>query len=266
MRCIATMLTLCCGVAVADGPSLSLAVLRLDYDARETGSNGVVLNREQGHLAGLQLEAGADVGGGRWTLQGQYAEGSPDYAGFSQIGLPLRTVTDLRLSSLGLQWAPMAGLPLQSATLRPWIGLLHRRIDRHIRPSRRSLALNEQLDLTLVQGALELNAPLGTAWTAQFQATLDWPLHQRLDVDTGGVYDALRLDLAARASYELRVRLAYKLTGGWQVALQLSYAELRIGSADARVLTRGGVPAGLADYPGSHQRLSGGGLVIAHSW
>ena len=29
MRCIATMLALCCGVAVADGPSLALAVLRL---------------------------------------------------------------------------------------------------------------------------------------------------------------------------------------------------------------------------------------------
>lgn len=218
----------------------------------------LVLNREEGHLHTLALRAGQCAGS--WCVSGALSHGSGqlDYQGYTQIGLPLSTRTDLRITELSVQGGPHGAWPALALGWRVDAGWQHRRIHRAIQATPFSAPLTETLSADDAVNTLTLHWPADvTAWHLETQARQSWPLQQRLRVDSHGRYDPFVLRPAARSHSQIGVAVRSASHGPWQFGAGWRHQQLHFGASDARTLTRNGQLAGVASYPGSTQTWQG---------
>jgi hypothetical protein len=242
-------------------PELALQAEHWRYDARETAPSGFVLNRDSGVLRGGTLALQATVGGWRPGLALQALDGTLQYDGRTQIGLPLQTRTGLQWRRATLTLAPAAPVPLGPLVLQPQLALAHLRLARAIAATPISLPTTETLHATTLG--------LGTTatWTTgplAWQLGLDGrrPLRQRLEVDTFGVLDAYALRPQSRWSTQLLGALAWSPQPGWTLRLAARREALNLGASPAALVTSDGQPAAVSAYPGSRQRLRGWTLEL----
>lgn len=226
------------------------------YAAQEPAS-GTPLNREDGTLAGAGLRLALAAAGHGLQVQATRLQGDVAYDGRTQVGVPLRTRSDLQLDRLRLEWAPSM-LATEGAAGR-WqlsVGLGRQRLDRGIRASANALPLREVLTNTTAGLALAWQAALSGATSLHLRAQLDWPLSQHLRVDSFGVLDVYRLRPGPRLQSGLSLELLHGLDTNWALVLRARIDAGRVGASEPVLVLRDGRPAALSRYPGSRQRAS----------
>ena len=261
LRHLAAASLLCAAAWPAQALELALQAEHWRYDARETTPSGFVLNRDSGVLRGGTLALHAAVGAWRPGLALQALDGTLQYDGRTQIGLPLQTRTGLQWRRAALTLAPSAFVPLGPLALQPQLALGHLRMARAIAATPVSLPTTETLQATtLGLGA----AATWSSGTLAWQLGLDGrrPLRQRLEVDTFGVLDPYVLRPQSRWSTQLLGTVAWSPQPGWTLRLGARREALNVGASQAELVTADGRPAAVSAYPGSRQRLRGWSLEL----
>jgi hypothetical protein len=236
--------------------SVSAAAGRSHYRARETNALGFVTNKENGHLPSQAV-------GLRWLtspwfaqLSAQRAASDVLYQGYTQIGLPLTTTTELALSQwqlqAGWQWQGPSGHQIQLGT-----GLSQSRIDRNILPGFGSLPLRETLHTRQWLLAADWQKTWAGAWPGPLTLSLSGQLlptlKQTLDVDSYGIYDPIRLSNARGTDWALGAKGKIAITPQAQVTLQWHYRSIQPRASSLEVWRKNGFPAATVRYPGSRQ-------------
>lgn len=252
--------------AAAMSPIASVEIAHRDYDARERTPEGTELNRERGGLDGVALGLAVDSAWGRWSVQAAHEQGDAGYTGVSQTGIPVRTVTDLRVQRLELRWEPAWQVRQGNLTLGGHAGLAHQRLDRAIRASDVTGPLTEELDATWLRGGMQLSVSLAASWTLQAEAHLAWPLQLDLGVDSFGVHDNFSLQPRRRISDLIAAGVTWQATSRVRAGLWLSRRHWRFGRSSERPLRQDGVMVGTAAYPGSDQLLDGVSLRLEYQF
>lgn len=265
----AAALVLAAGTATAQAQSgawaVGVDVETLRYQSTEYSAAGVRLNSESGRLPSVRLS-------GRWSFGDWFAEAGATvarndvaYDGFTQLGLPLQTTTQLQLS----QWGARAGRIWQvrdDARLSLSGGLEQLHLDRNILAGVGSLPLQETLNTTHAVVGMQWAQRLGeiSDTAATVTVALDWmpALKTRIAVNSFGLFDPITLKPGLSQDLRLSLRLDKPLTqrlGGWIGARHQRY---RPGETGTEVWTKNGVAAATVRYPGSEQSLTwlGAGL------
>ena len=235
------------------------------YVAEERLPGGTLFNRDEGDLPQWALGIAHARQDWTWSLSLRQAAGTLDYRGRNQLGLPLRTTTDLRRN----EWAIVgehhwnwndAGIALSLGAgaqgVHTW---------RHIRATAISGELTETLrsQRWLLTTGASVSTALGTLpLRLGASAQLDRPWSQTLAVDTHGGFDPFVLRPTSRWGSVLRLEAALALGHGVDVGCYVGMQTDRPGPSGSAVVHRGGAPAGTASYPGSVQksRLIGASL------
>jgi hypothetical protein len=227
----------------------------LFYQSEERNEIGSVLNKETGRLPllGVSLQ----VKEAPWFLKVNLAraQGEVDYQGYTQMGIPLTTRTELSIDSwqvlLGYQWPILAQ---QQISLGAGINGLQ--IDRNILPTLGSFPLKENLAsqrlvLSLMWQWQMLEQPL----VLKSQLDILPQRQNRLTVDTQGLYDTIVLDADQHTDWRLAIDAQLRCFKDAELGLELAYQSYQPGSSQRRILMRNGIPAATIYYPGSDQRL-----------
>lgn len=249
--------------STATGILLDVQALYGTYLARER-IGGVVLNEDSGDLSGGALALTATWEPMTWRLSARSLQGGIAYRGFTQLGLPLQTQTDLR-------WLHLHG----------WVGSTHRMqttvgsfgiaagagqlmVKRAIRATARSLPVTETLRLQLVSAGGDWRLPLSRGGLLHGQLRWHHAFARSLAVDTGTVLDPYDLEPRNGNWASIGAGLQWPLAAGVNLTVSLEHDALRVAAAPARVVYRQGQLAGFSSYPGSRQRLQtiGIGLLL----
>jgi hypothetical protein len=236
--------------------SVSAATGGMQYHARETNAKGFVTNQENGRLPSHELTL-------RWTPSPWYAQlylqraaSGVLYQGYTQIGLPLTTTTELALA----QWQLQAGwqwLGPYEQQIRLGTGLSQSTIDRNILPSLGSLPLRETLRTRQWLIAADWQKTWSGAWPKPVSLSVGGQLlptlKQTLDVDSYGIYDSIRLSNARGADWMLGAKGKLAITPQAQLTLQWNYRSIQPRSSSLEVWRKNSVPAATVRYPGSRQ-------------
>ncbi len=245
----------------AAAQTLALGWDEAGYDAVEKTPGGFVLNRDRGTLRGPTLRAGADAAGLRLGAEASQWRGTPGYEGFTQIGLPLATGTQLRWRRAALSVEPAEPWSAAGLLWRPGLALATQQIRRAILASPISSAATETLHRQSAAASLALERPLG-AVTLGAGAWAAWPLRQRLDVDTFGVLDRYDLEPDGGKAGALTLSIGARLAPGWAILVHAAREVHEFGASAAVLVTRGGQPAAVSTYPGSVQRVTRAGVEL----
>jgi hypothetical protein len=235
--------------------SFQPALAILYYQAEERNSIGTVINKESGQLPqfGISVQA-KEV---PWLIKIDFsrAQGEVDYQGYTQMGIPLATRTELSVSSwqalLAYQW--QLGDQQQIAL---GAGLNGLQIDRNILPTLGSFPLKEKLDSQRFVVSLLWQWQMADHPFA-LNSQLDiLPQHKnRLMVDTQGLYDTIELDTDQHTDWRWVLDAEWRCTPNAKLGLGLAYQSYQPGSSSLGILKRNGLAAATVRYPGSEQRL-----------
>jgi hypothetical protein len=251
------------GAATTTRWSASIGTAR--YVSEEHLPSGALFNREEGKLAHWTLGLTHSVSDWTWSLTLRQASGTLDYRGRNQLGLPLRTTTDLRRDEWTLAGGHLWHWNDAGTSLSLGAGVMGVRTRRHIRATAISGELTETLrsQRWLLKTGATARTALDTlplrlgAW-----AQIDRPWSQTLDVDTHGVFDPFVVRPTSRWGGTVRAEATLTFSHGVDVGCYVGMQTDRPGPSASIVTHRGGAPAGSASYPGSVQksRLLGASL------
>jgi hypothetical protein len=248
--------------------ALDVSLGKTRYQSTERSSSGAISNQETGELPQAKLaltwQGGGqrDGQGGTWFGQGYYALARHDvaYQGYTQIGIPLATTTELAIHQAGAhagyrwQW----GDSTQGTALA---GLERMQVRRNILPGVWSLPLNEIITSTRAVLGTQVRHRLGILPVVAWPVTLSGgaealqALHTTIDVNTQGLYDPITLSPAKKLDWRWQLRA--EVNPSRAVALWAGVAQERFtpGDTPVAVWLRNGTPAAGVRYPGSEQRL-----------
>ena len=240
---------------------LDAQALHANYLARER-SGGVLLNQDSGDLSGGALALTATWAPVAWRLSARSLQGGIAYRGYTQLGLPLQTQTDLRWR----HWHGWAGPSDRVQTTVGSFGIAAGAgqlvLRRAIRATARSLPVTETLRLGLVSAGGDWQLPLPGGGLLHGQLQWHHALVRRLAVDSGTVLDPYHLEPGRSGWASLGAGLQWPLAAGVHLVATLAHDALRVAAAPARVVYRQGQPAGISSYPGSRQRLQTIGIGL----
>jgi hypothetical protein len=233
---------------------LSAAVGTLKYDAKEFSTTGAVINRERGHLPFIQL-------GLRYTLSDsyfidtsvRYADQKIRYDGFTQIGIPITTQTQLAWHqatvNLGyrLRWSDRQSLEYS-------IGIGQRRLDRDIRPTLGSLPLREIMSTSQLNLSARWHQQLGTQTQWHAGIAVQPSLRQNLRVDSYGIFDPITLQLSKHLDSRLFAGFTHSFSTTWRVRGELGMDRIQPEASSTEIWRKNGVPSASVRYPGSKQK------------
>jgi hypothetical protein len=240
-----------------------LGISAADFRYREFGDTGRLLDREDGFLPGLKIGLSGRSGAWEFSAGGTYHAGRVGYEGRTNLGSPLRTNTDEKITDLSLiggRWFS----PIPVHPIRAYFGVGYRRWQRDILPAGSVLGLSEtyRWGYALV-GANALMWQKGSlAWSADLRLTQ--PFCPTVNVDFGGVFDATRLDLGARAGFRTGFPLRYSFGDKNAISLEPYYEQWNLGRSSTVPLTRNQVPVGFVFEPKSDTRIFGINLSWLH--
>lgn len=239
----------------------------LQYHAQETSASGALLNREDGSLPIQGLGIRGTAADSYVQLNFWQASNVVPYQGISQIGMLITTQTNLRLQD----WEVRAGHGGTCSENCQWnisVGLDSLAIDRAIYASPLSLPLREQMQSyrALLGGEIVWDLRQALAVPLSLTVGLDVlrGLSQDLDVDSYGMYDAIRLHPAAATDLRQRITLVWAPDAPVRLWLTLQTESFQPGATDYAVWNRSGVASSLVRYPGSQQSLQY--VVLGGNW
>ena len=257
--------------AAAPAWQLQAKLASLRYTAQEKNALGSVLNTETGSLPSAQLSLRHQRG--PWVVELGFSQAANTiaYNGFTQLGLPLLTRTELAWTQAHANVGYHYPIAAQSSVLLG-AGLVQRNIDRNILATAGSLPLRETLQSTqlslqaMVQGgaAKAVLGPGSLSWQAGVQLLPS--LRHRLKVDSFGLYDTITLSPARNTDWKVSAGFAFALNPVWSVGADISHQSLRPGASSTEVWTKSGVPSASVRYPGSVQSATGLAISLRASY
>lgn len=242
---------------------ISIALGTLKYDAKERSTSGAVINHESGSLPFVQLGARHAFTPAYFVdASWRYAGNTINYAGFTQLGIPLNTQTKLAWHQMSLSAGYRYAFS-EAHSLEATLGLGQRGLDRAIQASLGSLPLREVLSTTQLQ--------LGAKWQHRLSAHSQWhagielyqALRQSLAVDSYGLYDPITLRPAKQLDTRLHAGASYAFSPQWRIAANVGLDRIKPGASSTEIWRKNGVPAAGVRYPGSTQRALDYGLVLS---
>lgn len=259
------VLGLALGTAAAEqtgGIRVGLERTGLDYRATERSSAGGVINEERGYLPGFAATVQGQHRG--WLLQGRYGRSKNDvqYQGYTQIGIPLSTRTQLAVHQTELRashpW-PLVGELNGVGTL----GIDHLRMDRNILPALGSLPLQEVLDSTrLLLGVGVQHALPSLPWgdggmPGQFSAGVEIlpAVRNRIAVNSLGLYDPITLAPARQTDWRWHAKAEWRLMSQVRLSLGVAQERFQPGGSAVDIWRQNGVAVAGVRYPGSVQSM-----------
>lgn len=256
-----------CQAAYAADVVVSAEVGQMNYHMIETGAAGNLLNREDGVMPTQRVSL-------RWESMPRFVELSAwkgvkqiPYAGFTQIGFPLSTRTDLNATGWQLRTGQTWSV-LQRSAVSLSLGLDSMQMDRNILPAPFASPLREKLDST--------RALLGAEFKTELPTPMNWPLivsagvdvmravDQRLSVNSYGIYDLITLNPTPGTDLRARFKLSLAPSSSSRLWLAFEREEFNPGSTTFQTWAKNGVPAALVRYPGSHQTMQS--ISVGASW
>ena len=250
---------------------VDLRLLSLDHVAIERDAAGFALNEDRGPLTGAMLRW--DAPRQAWWAQWTGLQGDLRYAGRSQIGLPVVTVSALDWQELAL------GLQQRSAP-RPaadgaWPGsieadaglaLVHRRIRRDIAPSPFSTRLTETLGWWGLRLRVRAHWQWDERWHLELEGWGERGVRTRLDADFHAVAAPATVRPGAAGGQGRAVVLSWCPSPAWRFSLSGQDGTQRYAASAPVPFVQNGQVSGSASYPGSVQRSRGLGLGLSVQW
>jgi hypothetical protein len=247
--------------AFTDELNLSVLLEGANYVAEEYRF-GTLFNREDGSIAGPHLRG--KYANRYWHIDFELRnlEGTIDYRGQNQLGIPIKTQTDLKYSQLGVS----VTYQLRETPFYTGIALRSRDIDRRIRATPITQALHETLRQT------EWGPIAGVEWklsdnvsaAAQIMALITEK--STLDVDFLGSYDSGKLTLPRNSSREVQFALHYDINPSYTLAVEICGQRFTPARSPSALLTKNGEPVGIYNYPGSTQEVWSFGVGVLMRW
>jgi hypothetical protein len=246
--------------AGGSGWQLHAAVSVVDFQYKEFGDNGALLDREDGWLPGVVLGFSRPRGEWLFTVEAAIFDGDIDYEGHTTSGVPITTRTSTRIVDLHAR-AEWWHWKISGWQVAPYGALGYYGWDRDIQPTRTPAG-------TPVGGVYEyyewgyaaLGAKMSTGnadsrWTADLRwwRTLD----PRLSIDFHGLYDRKVLDLGERNGLRLGLAWQHQVTTGPTLSLEAWHDAWALGRSRDETLRQGGVPVGIVYEPKSETRHFG---------
>ena len=219
----------------------------MDFDYREYDDTGRLLDRESGGIPGIVFDLTGSMG--RWALGGRFSWHTGDvlYDGQTTTGLPIRTRTEENIVDSSVRIERRLGSAASSG-LTLYGGVGYRYWGREIRPTYTSGG-------QAVDGLFEmyrwkyffLGGKTAVYRSGRSHLGLDArvmrPYRPTIEVDQGGRYDAVTLDLGERTGWRLGLPLEYRVDERTGMVVE-PYAEAwNLGRSPVATLTQQGVPA-----------------------
>lgn len=259
-----TLTRLACAAEPSEhGFSLGVARGEMAYQSVERSTAGGVINQEQGYLPLIVTTVGWQSVEG-WSLHGRYsrAKGDVAYQGYTQIGIPLSTQTQLAVHQTELQWRdrwPVSG----SLSWQPNVGVSHVRVDRNIQPALGSLPLQEVLDSTRLAAGMSLHQRWSRPEVVGSMRPMQWSVgvdvltavRNRLAVNSFGQFDPITLAPARQTDWRWHAHAQWALSEHAMFSMGVVQERLQPGGSAVEVWRRDGVPVAGVRYPGSQQHL-----------
>ena len=264
-RAAISAVALACIAPARAGPGLSLEATHGHYESIERLGDGTVANTESGRLEGGRAHFWWHTSPWRIGMALGHQEGRIKYLGLSQIGLPIRTNTRIKIDEAAVtgQWTVVSDTSV-SVKLNAALGL--RRIDRSIAASLRSTPLTEVMHWRFVQFGAQAHRDLGSGWFVGANILVEQGVGARLAIDFHGFADPVTVSPGSGRGHTIGMELGRVVGPGTTLRLQANSSRQRYGSSAWRDYTRGGLVAGQVRYPGSVQRLDSVRLVLTKTW
>jgi hypothetical protein len=243
-----------------DGWRLHTAVSVVDFQYKEFGDDGALLDREDGLLPGVVFGLSRPIGKWVFAVEAAIFDGEIDYEGHTTGGEPITTSSGARIVDLQAR-AEWWRWKISGWQVAPYGALGYYGWDRDIQPTTTSSGtpvggVTEYYEWGYA--ALGAKASIGgpdSRWTADVRwwRTLD----PRLSIDFHGLYDNKVLDLGERPGLRLGLAWQRRFDTHSQVSLEAYHDAWELGRSRDEVLRQGGVPVGIVYEPRSETRHFG---------
>jgi hypothetical protein len=208
----------------------------------ELTPSGQSLVHESGRLDGLEFSGRLRCGAWQFAAHLTQLEGSRDYQGQTSTGIAVNSRSELRQRQARLQ---------TSLDLTPtWqLGgrLSHQTHWRDIASAGAASGYPERFDWTLLEAGAQWQTGLGPG-QLQLAAWAGAPLQSSMALTLPG-RDPASLSLGAMRQFELSAAWRGPLRPGWQFQVDIAYRRTEIEQGASSVITRAGVPVGVAHQP-----------------
>lgn len=236
------------------GAALGVSAQHFTYD--EFSPQGRRLVHEHGPLAGALAAYAHAFAEATFRAAISYQGGTAHYHGRTQGGAPLESSAREQIAEVVLAGGRRLGRG------EAYAGLGHRQWRRDIRGQGGISGLDERYRWTYVLGGGRL--ALTPNWA--LDARLMYPLEAKLEVDFGGAYEKVDLDLHKSPGW--RLALPFTMAAGQRTRLQAEFYlycwEAEQGKKST--LRRAGVPVGRIYEPASEQRVTGVNVIYGWSF
>jgi hypothetical protein len=231
-----------CSAAECSGSTLEAQAGVEHSEWHEFASSGKRLVREQGTLPFAALEAKLACGRGGLTARGLVAQGDWDYSGVSSTGSALNTTSRRSNSELMLTYSYAA-----TPRLEPFFSAGISSGKRDIRSAGPVLGYPEEYRLYPLHAGLQWR-PAVFEDRLLLAARVGTALRPQVNVQLPG-RDPLTLNLGRTrsAGFSAEWSVGKQVVGQWVLAT--SWQQTRINASSPGVVTRDGVPTGIASQP-----------------
>jgi hypothetical protein len=252
---------LACGPCQASNPAAWSAVAgasEASLHTEERLPDGSLFNSERGRVTSRSAAITRSGDPASVSVAWQRSGGLLAYSGRTQFGVPLFTQTHWVHEQWSARFTPRFALPLAGAELQFPIGLARQRLDRSIRATPISTALQETLRIDELRVGAAMQLPLGASpWRVGVALQVHQPWAQSLRVDAGASFAPATLSPGRRVGWQAGVEAIWQPLPALALKLGWAAQHWRFGPSDSVGVTQAGVPVGSIRYPGSRQRQEG---------
>lgn len=244
---------------------IDVAPIRTDYRATERSVNNTILNEEIGVLQGLSLRTELRRSVDRFAFDVSNLQGTINYQGATQIGLPITTNTNLRIVDYAFSYESYDRPVSELGGAWLWSGIVSlgsRHIERDILPTLVSTALTETLTWRYARLGTRMEYLIFDKISVDAHATFERGLKGVLDVNFHGLADNTTVYPSDANGYGIGVNVQWRAARHITIGASYDLHDQKYGASPTQNLTQSGVPIGQLRYPGSKQILKTFGVHL----
>lgn len=262
----AALLLLLAGAAEAgavDGDA-AIGVAMMHYRFEEFDAQDHRLVKESGWLPGVAASFSLRRRAVTLGVDLDYYGGEVDYDGQTSAGVPIGSSTDQRILdvSINAAWQLPVKIPPRVFV---HAGGGYRHWNRDIQSAGPVSGLDETYRWWRAEAGAQLRWPAGAGqWL--LDARLTRTLDPQVEVDFGGTFDDVTLDLGERWGWGVRAGWLQPVAERLTAECSLFYRYRELGSSRVETLSSNGLPAGSVFQPRSESRDYGAILSLRRDW
>jgi len=247
---------------VAIGAGIGVAAMHFEFEELDAQDRRLV--KESGWLPGVSADFQVRRRRATLSVDLNYFGGDVDYDGQTSSGAPLNSSTDQRV--LDASFSAAYRLPLQiPPRVLVHAGGAYRHWSRDIQSVGSVSGLDETYRWWRAEAGARLHWPSGNgSWL--LDARLTRTLDPQVEVDFGGTFDDVTLDLGERWGWGVRAGWLQPVAERVTADFSLFYRYRELGSSRLETLSSNGLPAGSVFQPRGESRDYGAILSLRRDW